>query len=50
MPALLAKTSLVRGGDWNYVAGDQDLVGGQPGTRQHGFHNGLRPLQQAMGL
>ena len=50
MPALPTGTPLVLGGDWNCVAGDQDLVGGQPGTRQHGFHNGLLPLQQALGL
>ena len=49
-PALPAGTPLVLGGDWNCVAGDQDLVGGQPGTRQHGFQNGLLPLQQAFGL
>ena len=48
--ALPARTPLVLGGDWNCVAGDQDLVGGQPGTRQHGFHSGLLPLQQALGL
>ena len=41
VPALPARTPLVLGGDWNCVAGDQDLVGGQPGTRQHGFHSGL---------
>ena len=35
MPALPTGTPLVLGGDWNCVAGDQDLVGGQPGTRQH---------------
>ena len=50
LPALPAGTPLVMGGDWNCVEGDQDLVGGQPGTRQHGFHNGLLPLQQALGL
>ena len=50
VPALPARTPLVLGGDWNCVAGDQDLVGGQPGTRQHGFHSGLLPLQQALGL
>ena len=50
LPALPAGTPLALGGDWNCVAGDQDLVGGQPGTRQHGFHNGLLPLQLALGL
>ena len=50
VPALPARTPLVLGGDWNCVARDQDLVGGQPGTRQHGFHSGLLPLQQALGL
>ena len=45
MPALPAGTPLALGGDWNCVAGDQDLVGGQPGTRQSGFHSGLLPLQ-----
>ena len=50
LPALPAGTPLVLGGDWNCVAGDQDLVGGQPGTRQHGFHSGLLPLQQTLGL
>ena len=50
MPALPAGTPLALGGDWNCVAGDQDLVGGQPGTRQSGFHSGLLPLQQALGL
>ena len=50
VPALPARTPLVLGGDWNCVAGDQDLVGGQTGTRQHGFHSGLLPLQQALGL
>ena len=38
------------GGDWNCVARDQGLVGGQPATRQSGFHSGLLPLQQALGL
>ena len=38
------------GGDWNCVANDQDLIGGQPGTRQAGFQHGLLPLQQALGL
>ena len=41
MPALPAGTPLALGGDWNCVAGDQDLVGGQPGTRQSGFHSGF---------
>ena len=50
MPALPTGTPLVLGGDWNCVAGDQDLVGGPPRTRQHGFHSGLLPLQQALGL
>ena len=50
MPALPAGTPLALVGDWNCVAGDQDLVGGQPGTRQSGFHSGLLPLQQALGL
>ena len=50
MPALPAGTPLALGGDWNCVAGDQDLVGGQPSTRQSGFHSGLLPLQQALGL
>ena len=49
-PALPTATPLVLGGDWNCVAGDRDLVGGQPGTRQHGFQNVLLPLQQALGL
>ena len=49
-PALPTGVPLVVGGDWNCVAGDQDLVGGQPGTRQHGFHDGLLPLQHALGL
>ncbi len=38
------------GGDWNCVAQDLDLVGGQPGTRQHGFQSGLLPFQQALSL
>ena len=50
MPALPAGTPLALGGGWNCVAGDQDLVGGQPGTRQSGFHSGLLPLQQALEL
>ena len=49
-PALPTGTPLVLGGDWNCVAEDLDLVGGQPGTRQHGFHNGLLPLSHALGL
>ena len=49
-PALPPATPLIVGGDWNCVAGDQDLVGGQPGTRQHGFQDGLLPLQHALGL
>ena len=32
------------------MANDQDLIGGQPGTRQAGFQHGLLPLQQALGL
>ena len=32
------------------MANDQDLIGGQPGTRQDGFQHGLLPLQQALGL
>jgi len=32
------------------VAEDLDLIGGQPGTRQHGFQSGLLPSQQALGL
>ena len=32
------------------MASDQDLIGGQPGTRQAGFQHGLLPLQQALGL
>ena len=50
MPALPAGIPLILGGDLNCVAGDRDLVGGQPGTRQHGFHSGLLPLQPALGL
>ena len=50
LPALPAGTPLALGGDWNCVASDQDLIGGQPGTRQAGFQHGLLPLQQALGL
>ena len=32
------------------MASDQDIIGGQPGTRQFGFQQGLLPLQQALGL
>ena len=32
------------------MANDQDLIGGQPGTRQAGFQHGLLPLQQSLGL
>ena len=50
LPALPAGTPLALGGDWNCVASDQDLIGGQPGSRQAGFQHGLLPLQQALGL
>ncbi len=50
LPAMPAGTPLLLGGDWNCVAEDLDLIGGQPGTRQHGFQSGLLPLQQALGL
>ncbi|KAL3147147.1 hypothetical protein ABBQ32_002656 [Trebouxia sp. C0010 RCD-2024] len=50
LSALPAGTPLALGGDWNCVANDQDLIGGQPGTRQHDFQQGLLPLQQALGL
>ena len=50
LPALPAGTPLALGGDWNCVPNDQDLIGGQPGTRQAGFQHGLLPLQQALGL
>ena len=43
-------TPLLLGGDWNCVAEDLDLVGGQPGTRQHGFQSGLLPFQQTLSL
>ena len=43
-----AGTPLLLGGDWNCVAEDLDLIGGQPGTRQHGFQSGLLPFQQAL--
>jgi len=43
-------TPLLLGGDWNCVAQGLDLVGGQPGTRQHGFQSGLLPFQQALSL
>ncbi len=50
LPAMPSGTPLLLGGDWNCVAEDLDLIGGQPGTRQHGFQSGLLPLQQALGL
>ena len=49
LPALPAgKPPCLGGGGWNCVA--NDIIGGQPGTRQFGFHQGLLPLQQALGL
>ena len=50
LPAMSIGTPLLLGGDWNWVAQDMDLVGGQPGTRQHGFQSGLLPFQQALSL
>ena len=50
LPAMPIGTALLLGGDWNCVAEDLDLVGGQPGTRQHGFQSGLLPFQQALSL
>jgi len=50
LPAMSIGTPLLLGGDWNCVAQDLDLVGGQPGTRQHGFQSGLLPFQQALSL
>ncbi|KAA6412934.1 MAG: hypothetical protein FRX49_13766 [Trebouxia sp. A1-2] len=50
LPAMPVGTPLLLGGDWNCVADNLDLVGGQPGTRQHGFRSGLLPFQQALGL
>ena len=50
LPAMPVGTPLLLGGDWNCVAEDLDLVGGQPGTRQHGFQSGLLPFQQALSL
>ncbi len=50
LPAMPIGTPLLLGGDWNCVAEDLDLVGGQPGTRQHGFQSGLLPFQQALSL
>ena len=44
------RPSLNAGGDWNCVAEDLDLVGGQPGNCQHGFQSGLLPFQQALRL
>ena len=41
---------LALGGDWNCIAGDQDCLGGRPGSRQKGFAGGLLPLQQGLGL
>ncbi len=46
-PSLPGKKKLP---DWNCVAEDLDLVGGQPGTRQHGFQSGLLPFQQVLSL
>ncbi len=43
-------TPLLLGGDWNCVAEGLDLVGGQPGTRQHDFQSALLPFQQALSL
>ena len=50
LPALPAGTPVVLGGDWNCVFNDQDVIGGQPGTRHFGFQQGLLPMQQALGL
>ncbi len=47
LSAMPAGTPLLLGGDWNCVAEDLDLIGGQPGTRQHGFQSGLLPFQQS---
>ncbi len=48
--ALPVGTPLLIRGDWNCVAEDLDLVGGQPGSRQHGFQSGWLPFQQALSL
>ena len=37
LPALPAGTPLALGGNWNCVANDRYIIGGQPGTRQFGF-------------
>ena len=50
LPALPVGPPLVIGGDWNCVAEDLDLIGGQPGTRQQGYQSGLLPLQQHLDL
>ncbi len=50
LPAMPIGTPLLLGGEWNCVAEDLDLVGGQPGTRQHGFQSGLLPFQQALSM
>ncbi len=50
LPAMPIGTPLLLGGDWNCVAEDLDLVGNQPGTRQHGFQSGLLVFQQALSF
>ncbi len=50
LPAMPIGTFSLQRGDWNCVAEDLALVGGQPGTRQHGFQSGLLPFQQALSL
>ena len=46
----LAMRGASKAGEQLCLSEDLDLIGGQPGTRQHGFQSGLLPFQQALGL
>ncbi len=49
LPALPAGPPLALGGDWNCIAGDQDCLGGRPGSRQN-LLEGYCPCNRAWAL
>nr|BAA25763.1 reverse transcriptase [Chlorella vulgaris] len=45
LPSLPAARCLLVGGDFNCIAGQQDMAAGQPGQRTHGYWTGLRLVE-----
>ena len=45
LPCLPADRRLLLGGDFNCIASDEDQVGGEPGSRLHGYSGGLEDVE-----